>query len=95
MLSKLILLSLALFGFSAIPIYAQDTTVQSGSQEANVSGTGNTVNQTINNTIIYHPGRGLQNRDQAKPGQANVNVRPTPERDNQGNHYGQRKREQN
>jgi hypothetical protein len=95
MLHKLILLTAALIGLFQMPIYGQDTTDQSGSQEATVSGTGNTVNQTINNTIIYHPGRGLQNRDRDKPRPANVQVRPSSDRENQGNHYGQRKHDDN
>ncbi len=50
-----ILLSTLLFSTLTLPTLAQNTD-QSASAEANILGNNNTVNQTINQTIIYHPG---------------------------------------
>ena len=65
MLSKigqLSLVSAALLGLVHFSAQAETATVQTGTQEAVISGDNNQVIQTINQTIINHPGRGSINR---------------------------------
>ncbi len=46
------------------PILAQTATSQTGSIEATINGENNQVYQTINQTIINHPGKGAIRRNQ-------------------------------
>lgn len=94
MFQKVMLVSIAILGFTQVPMYGQQTTVQSGTQEANVSGSGNTVHQTINNTVIHHPGLGLQKREQNQNSSQPANVRHSSERSNRGHQYGHRNRDE-
>jgi hypothetical protein len=88
MLHKLILVSIALVSFVQVPVYGQETT-QSANQEAYVDGSGNTVNQTINNTIIYeHPSRGAERREKDKPATATRGSSATPRNPDSGNNPG-------
>lgn len=57
------LVSVNLLGLVNFPVFAQTTTSQTGNLEATVSGENNQVYQTINQTIINHPGIGSIRRN--------------------------------
>ncbi|ACB50926.1 hypothetical protein cce_1576 [Crocosphaera subtropica ATCC 51142] len=57
-------ISISLLTLLPIPTVAQTTTSQTGSLEANIEGDNNQVYQTINQTIINHPGKGSVQRNQ-------------------------------
>lgn len=57
------LLAFSLLGLLNSPTLAQTTTSQIGSVEATVNGENNQVYQTINQTIINHPGKGAIRRN--------------------------------
>ncbi|MEM8779635.1 MAG: hypothetical protein AAGF26_12335 [Cyanobacteria bacterium P01_G01_bin.49] len=65
-ISQIGLLSVTLSGILNLPSFAQTTTSQIGNLEATVSGENNQVYQTINQTIINHPGRGSVRRNSEK-----------------------------
>ncbi|WP_107670587.1 hypothetical protein [Cyanothece sp. BG0011] len=63
-MSQIGLISISLLTLISIPTVAQTTTSQTGSLEANIEGDNNQVYQTINQTIINHPGKGSIQRNQ-------------------------------
>ena len=63
-ISKVGLLGFTLLGFFHSPILSQTNTSQIGSIDATVNGGNNQVYQTINQTIINHPGKGAIQRSQ-------------------------------
>ena len=65
-ISQIGLLAFSLLGLLNTPIFAQTTTSQIGSIEATVNGENNQVYQTINQTIINHPGKGAIRRNPRK-----------------------------
>lgn len=73
-ISQLGLASFTLLGLANFPSLAQTTTTPTGNQEATVSGTNNQIYQTINQTIINHPGLGSINRNQNKEPKTNSNA---------------------
>ncbi|ACK66314.1 hypothetical protein PCC8801_2295 [Rippkaea orientalis PCC 8801] len=84
-ISQVGLITIALFGTIGVPSFAQNTSSQTAGMEATVSGSNNQVNQTINQTIINHPGVGSVNRNTPKVTTNNrggVNPRRIENRDN-------------
>ncbi|MEA5510356.1 hypothetical protein VB715_11330 [Crocosphaera sp. UHCC 0190] len=65
-ISPFCLVILTYFGLTNMPIFAQNTTSQTGNLEATVSGENNQVYQTINQTIITHPGMGSIRRNSSQ-----------------------------
>ncbi|MDJ0658703.1 MAG: hypothetical protein QNJ42_04355 [Crocosphaera sp.] len=63
-ISHMTWVSLTLLSCLTFPSFAQTTTSQTGSIEANVEGDNNQLYQTIHQTIINHPGKGSINRNQ-------------------------------
>ncbi|EAZ88584.1 hypothetical protein [Crocosphaera chwakensis] len=63
-ISHIVLISISLLTLSPVPTFAQTTTSQTGSIEGTVNGDNNQVYQTINQTIINHPGKGSIQRNQ-------------------------------
>lgn len=61
-ISKIGFASAIFFSLTISHSSAQNTTSQTGSLDATVSGENNQVYQTINQTIINHPGRGAIRR---------------------------------
>ncbi|MDJ0510624.1 MAG: hypothetical protein QNJ64_15420 [Crocosphaera sp.] len=62
--SQIGLLCFTLLSLFNTSIFAQKNTSQIGSIEANVNGGNNQIYQTINQTIINHPGKGVIQRNQ-------------------------------
>lgn len=86
-ISQLSLISATFLGLAHFPASADTAAVQSGSQDVNISGDNNQVNQTINQTIINHPGRGSLNRSDGNRKNKTQNTEES-DRNNNGNHYG-------
>ncbi len=63
-ISQIVSISISLLSLVSSPTVAQTTTSQTGSIEATIDGDNNQVYQTINQTIINHPGKGSLQRNQ-------------------------------
>ncbi len=63
-ISQIGLVSVTLLSFINLPMLAETTASQTASLEATVNGENNQVYQTINQTIINHPGKGAIQRNQ-------------------------------
>lgn len=86
-ISQLSLLSATFLGLAHFPAYADTAAIQSGAQDVNISGDNNQVNQTINQTIINHPGRGALNRSDGNRKDKTQKIGDS-DRNNNGNAYG-------